>query len=272
MAADTIRLRYGELAKPVLADRNGEAVSNWTGAGNHSITADATHAYTGTKSYKIVATNTGDFTTNYVQLASGSNGTFVVGKQYVLTIYTYSTPGVTFQIKTGGVTSATLISTASGWTTNHFTFTDVTATTALQIAVVEVGTEPYDLWFEIEPIQEYVSLTVLAERGMSDPDAVEFFPALQNRYLDGTMEDYIEAFRRKIWLDCGIVHDSMDRRRILYWLIDNDRTVDYDTEVNVPLCLGDVGGFENTWDQNTRLLRHYSFALLEPSVRTTFPV
>jgi hypothetical protein len=270
--ADTFRLRYGESAKPVLADRDGEVDTNWADNGNHSLTASATHAYTGTKSFKIVATNTGDFTTNYVSLASGNNATFVVGKQYVVTLWGYAEAPLTFKIKTGGVESSTFSLDSGTWKSFNFTFTDVTATTALQIAVVEAGTEPYAMWFELEPFAEYVELTVLAERGMAKPDSVELFGGPQNRYLDGTMEDQIKAFRRKIWVDCEVVTSTADMKRILYWVIDNARAVDYLTEVNVPLCLSDTEGFENTWDFDCSLMPHYSFNLLEPSVRTTFPV
>lgn len=270
--ADTLRLRYGELAKPVLADRDGEVDTNWVDGGTHVLTADATYAHTGTKSFKLAASGTGDFTTNYISLASANNATFVVGKQYVVSMWCYI-PGEQreFKIKTGGVESSEFNVTTAVWQCKHFTFTCVTATTALQIAVTTLNGGTF--WFELEPFAEYAELTVMAERGMSDPDAVEFFPqGMQNRYLDGTMEDQIQAFRRKIWLDVGVVETAADRKRILYWQIDNDRTVDYLTEVNVPMSLGDVDGYENEWKFDCSLMRYYTFALLEPSVRTTFPV
>jgi len=267
--ADTFRLRYGELAKPVLADRDGEVDTNWVDGGTHVVTADATHAYSGTKSFKLAASGVGDFTTNYASLASGNNGTFVVSKQYVLTLYSYG-DGDTFKIKTGGVESSEY-STSTGWTAHHFTFTATATTTALQIAMTSIAASG-NMWFELEPIAEYVGLTVLAERGMSTPDSVEFFPPIQNRYKDGTMDTQFKAFRRRIWVDCEVVESVADMKRIIYWHIDNDRTVDYLTEINVPLTPLDVEGFENTWDFDCSLMPHYSFNLLEPSVRTTFPV
>lgn len=267
--ADTLRLRYGLVTLPAAADRNGEADVNWVDGGTHTLTASAVHAYTGTKSFLLTSTNIGDFTTNYISLASGNNATFTVGKRYVVTIWTYATGGETFQLKTGGVTSSAITAGASAWTAAHFTFTAVTAATAFQMICLKGGGG--EVWFELEQFCEYVELTVLAERGMSDPDSVEFWPATQHRYLDGTMKDQIQGFRRKIWLDVGVVASATDRKSILYWMIDNNRTVDYLTETIVPLCLADVGGYENEWKYDCSLLRYFTFRLLEPSIRSVFP-
>ena len=268
--ADTLRLKYGFTAKPVLADRDGEVDTNWVDGGTHVVTADATHAHAGTKSFKVAASGTGDFTTNYGSLASGNNATFTVGNQYCVSIWLYAASALTAQLKTGGVESSTLTCVTDTWTAFHFTFTCLTATTAFQIAVTTGGGG--NIWFELEPFAEYVELTVLGERGMSDPDSVGFWPQIQNTYLDGSMDEGIKGFRRKIWLDVGVVAAAADRKRILYWMIDNDRTVDYLTEVNVPLALQDIGGYENEWKFDCSLLRYFTFSLQEPSIRTTFPV
>jgi hypothetical protein len=271
--ADTFRLRYGESAKPVLADRDGEVDTNWADGGTHVVTADATHAYTGTKSFKLAASGTGDFTTNYASLASGNNATFsiVAGNKYVVSIHTWGFGSTeVFQIKTGGVTSSEYLAPEGAWGTFHFVFTAVTATTALQIAIVEPGGG--NIWFELEPIAKCIELSVLSARGMDEPDSFELFPAIQHRFLDGTMKDDIQAFRRKIRVECEPVELAADRKRVPEWMIDNDRAVDYLTEVNVPMSLADVGGFEFQWLHDISLLRAPTFDLLEPSVRTTWPV
>lgn len=267
----TVRLRWNQSAKPVLADRDGEVDTNWTDNGNHSLTASATQAYTGSKSFKIVSTGLGDFTTNYVSLASANNATFTVGRQYTLTLYSYGTNGVTFKIKTGGVESSEQICTGS-WTKHHFTLTAVTATTALQIAITEV--DPAEMYFELEPIEESLEFTTpIAVRGFDEPDAVEFFPSnVQNDYLDGSIEDQMTSFRRRITVDVGVVSAAADRKNILHWMIDPDRRIDYNTEVGINVALADPSAFQNEWRGGTELGRAFVLELRERSVRTTFPV
>jgi hypothetical protein len=267
--ADTFRLRYGESAKPVLADRDGEVDVNWADGGTHVVTADATHARTGTKSFKLAASGGGDWVTNYASLASGNNATFVVNKQYVVSIWTFIASPLSVQIKTGGVASGEIVLTESVWECHHFKFTCVTATTALQIIADTTGG---DVWFELEPIAEYIELSVLSARGMDEPDSFELFPAIQHRFLDGTMKDDVQAFRRKIRVECEPMELAADRKRVPEWMIDNDRAVDYLTEVNIPMSLADVGGFEFQWLHDISLLRAPTFDLLEPSVRTSWPV
>jgi hypothetical protein len=266
---DTIRLRYNRLTTPVLADRDGEAVTNWETAGTHVVTADATHVYAGTNSFKIAASGTGDFTTNYANLPSGHMPTFTVAKRYCLTLRVYGESALTFQVKTGGVTSSTFTCTAGSFIACHFEFTASSAATALQIIVLAGGGS---IWFELEQIVEYVNLNVLSERGVSDPDTFEIFPALQYTALDGAMVEYIKGFRRLMVIDCGVVASSADRKSILYWMIDAQREVDYLTETNVRVALRDIGGFENEWKYDCSLMRNFTFALVEPTVRTTFPV
>jgi hypothetical protein len=265
---DSIYLKYGAMPLPILADRNGEAVSNWVQTGNHHITADATHVHSGTKSYKLNSIGVGDFSSNYDSLPSGNNATFVVGAQYCITIWAYATSAYVFLIKTGGVTSASLTCTANTWIPLQFVFTAATATTALQIATANIC----DIWFELEPIYQCVQLNILSEKGMSDPDMFDFFPAIQNAYIDGGMEDLMTSFRRKIVVDCGVVAVRSDRLGILYWMIDKNRTVDYLTETSVPVCLQDVSGYSNEWKEDCSLMRAFTLALQEPVVRTTFPV
>jgi hypothetical protein len=266
----TIELRYSPPTLPTAADRNFDAgIGNWLSAGNHTGTASATYCVSSPNSLKIVASGVGDFTTNNVYLPSASNTTFVVGQGYCISFYARGDANESWRINTGGYTFANFTPSASAFGLHTFYFVAVTATTDFQIAVI---TGADTIYIDNIVVQKAVSLTVLAEHGMSDPDSFDFFPALQKTFLDGTMKEYIKGFRRKILVDVGVVAASADRKRILYWMCDNDRTVDYLTEINVPLALQDVGGFENEWKFDCSLNRYFVFALQEPSIRTTFPV
>ena len=266
----TVRLRWNESAKPVLADRDGEADVNWADNGNHALTASDTQVRTGTKSFLITASDIGDFTTNYVSLASGNNATFTVGKNYVLTLYSYATGSETFKIKTGGVESPTYTGT-NAWTAHHFYFTAVTATTALQIAVTKGGGG--ELYFELEPIEEALEIPYpLSVKGFDEPDAVEFWPPNQYDLLDGSVSEQITSFRRDITIDTGVISAAADRKSILHWMIDTARRIDYDTEVGIEVALADPSAFQNEWKSGTDLGRSFILNLREKSVRTTFPV
>jgi len=269
---DTFRLRYNAPTLPTLANRNAESgVGNWATVGNHAVSQSNTYAHGGTYSFKVIATDAGDATTNHAKLPSANNHTFVSGKAYCITLWAYTADvdGVALTIKTGGVTSGFLdVLTADTWTALTFKSSSLSGATDFLLWASDAKT----FYFDDIAITEYVELDVLAERGMSKPDSVELFGGPQNRYKDGSMQDQITAFRRKIWVDCEPVTSTTDMKSILYWVIDNDRTVDYLTEVNVPMCLENTEGFENTWDFDCSLMPHYSFSLLEPSVRTTFPV
>ena len=283
--ADTLRIKYAfpTSALPVIADRNGEIVGNWVSNGNHTITADATHHYTGTKSLKIAASATGDFTTNFADLPSGNMPTFVVGKTYSVGVWVYPSDddpfvvvggaSTTLRIKTGGVTSSVLTSYYMLWTYIQFTFTASSPTTALQIALAaQTGGGACSVWFELDFIRQYSDIPLLAIHGMLSPDRVSIFPAIINEGLDGSTETQFKAFRRKISIDCYAIGDaSAEEKAILYWHLDNDRRIDYGTEVNINLGLLNAD-YELTWDNETRLTKRWQEDFIESTARTVFPV
>lgn len=266
---NSIYLKYGFTTKPTLADRNAESgVGNWTSNGNHTITQSNTKAYSGTYSFKIVASAGGDLTTNYAGLPSANNATFVVAKQYAVTMWVWSVGGQNFNVATGGAAYQAFALTASQWNAVKYIFTAVTAATDLQLILSSADT----VYVDNIVVSEVVQLTVLSERGMTDPDMFDFFPGLQYKLLDGTIKEYINGFRRKILVDVGVVSSADDRKRILYWMLDTTRTVDYLTEADIPLALEDISGYRNEWKYDTSLMRYFVFALQEPSIRTSFPV
>lgn len=117
-----------------------------------------------------------------------------------------------------------------------------------------------------------VTLRVLSVRGMDDPDWVDFYPAISNSYIDGAKDNQFKGFRRKVRIDCGVVASRNDRLAILYWLLDNNRKIDYGSETNIYFVPQNAGGYENEWIEDISAARRFIFELDETSIRTTFPV
>lgn len=122
-----------------------------------------------------------------------------------------------------------------------------------------------------------VTLPVLSEKGMSDPDWFELYPAIINTYLDGSKESQFQAFRRKVRIDCGIISARAERIKILYWLLDNARTITYGSETAVPFVPQSPDGYENEWIDDISSARRFVFELDESvvypssSIATIFP-
>ncbi len=272
--ADNLRLKYNFPALPALADRNGEVVTNWTAAGNHSITADATHFHGGAKAFKLHVTGAGDFTSNFANIPAGTSTTWVVGKKYCITFWYWCASSVNLTMAFAGGTSSTQAISGSTWTPISFVFT--ATNTSYFTAMILSGAA--DMWFDDITVSEYIDLNSQIEKGMSDPDMYEFFPNIQNNYIDGSIDTQFTSFRRKISFYCGIVSARADRLGILYWMLDNDRQIDYLTEYQIPVTpnwhnSGQTSGeYSNSWANDFSGAREFTFEILEPSVRTTFPV
>jgi hypothetical protein len=123
----------------------------------------------------------------------------------------------------------------------------------------------------------YVDLRILSIKGQDDPDWFELFPAIVNTALDGSKESQFRAFRRKVRVDCGVVLERASRIAILYWLLDNARTIDYGVagtgsgaETSLPFVPMDTE-YENEWMEDCSLMRRFVIEMDESIVRTTFP-
>jgi hypothetical protein len=116
----------------------------------------------------------------------------------------------------------------------------------------------------------YKDFKVLAIKGQDDPDWFEMFPAIINSYIDGNKETQFKSFRRKVRVDLGIVVDRNDRLAILYWFLDNNRTIDYGSE-SALLFVPQQTEFENIWEEDFIGSRHFILELDESVVRVTFP-
>jgi hypothetical protein len=117
-----------------------------------------------------------------------------------------------------------------------------------------------------------VTLPILSIKGMDDPDWFELFPAILNEHIDGSKETQFIGFRRKVRIDCGVVSARADRLKILYWYLDNARTIDYGAENAIPFVPQSPDGYENEWLMDLSAGRRFVFELDESAIRTTFPV
>jgi hypothetical protein len=234
------------------------------------ITADATHIYSGTKSFKLVANATGNFTTNFAFLASANNATFTVSKKYCVIVWVYAVTAIKFKIKTGGIESSEMTCVAGVWTAFPFVFTASSVTTAFQIAVTTSGGGT--IWFELGEIREYSDIPVLSIKGMTAGDYVQFFPPIMNQILDGSKETQFMAFIRQIKLDCYPIHNgSAEELAILYWHLDNNRKVDYGTEYDVDWCPQNPDGYELEWVDDFKEIKRWAEDFSESIARTVFP-
>jgi hypothetical protein len=118
---------------------------------------------------------------------------------------------------------------------------------------------------------------VLAIVGQDDPDWFELYPAIVNTYLDGTKGTQFQGFRRRVRVDLGVVSTRSDRLAILYWMLDNARTIDYGVagsgagaETSLPFVPQQTE-YQNEWIENCSLMRRFVLELDESVIRTTFP-
>lgn len=262
---------YGDVpAAPVSTDLTAESAGHWADdSTTHTVSRSTTYAHSGTYSFKVIATDAGSASTGYAYLPSANNATFTVGTQYVIFGWIRGDANRSVYIKTGGVTSDAIDVTDSGWTLFVFAFTALTATTDLQIWASDTLT----FYFDDLSVREGIHFsTPRMVRGFDEPDEVEFWPELQHSYLDGSLEDQLQSFRRRITVATGVVQDSTTRKSLLKWLLDTGRSWNYGTETGITVALENPAGFANEWKQGLQYGRSYTFVGRETTVRTSFPV
>lgn len=272
LVVQLITLKYNATTKPVLADRNGETVGNWVGIGNHAVVASSDHAHSGIKSLKLTATDVGNVTNNHIYLPSANNATFVIGTQYAVTFWVWGSPvSQNLNIKTGGVTGNLGSVNVAAWTGYTFLFTATSVTTNLQLWITgDVDT----VYLDDFTITEAVQVNGILVRGFDEPDDFDLFPAIQKHYLDGSVEDQNKVFRRLISFDAGTINTSADRKKLLYWTLDNDRQIDWKTEFQIPVSLPE-GTFRFSFDWLNGFVggRKFKIDLIQETItRTEFPV
>ena len=269
---DYLYLKYNAQTKPVLADRVGEAVYNWTGYGTHSITVDATHAYSGTKSFKMSSGTPGDFTSDYIGLPSGNNSTFSVSSKYVTAIHLYADSAMIVQIKTGGVTSASLVCSAGAWITRFFVLTAATATTAFQMIIVGAGG---DVWFELEPIYQGDAFNILIEKGLTRAEDYNFYPPINNKYIDGSSDTQYKSFIRNLnFRTADLTGDQLKSYLYFGMNLNQDAVLDYDIDgiQEVGLLMPVSPNQAAQWYNDFKLTPYLEEKIAEGIARTVFPV
>lgn len=114
------------------------------------------------------------------------------------------------------------------------------------------------------------TFTILAEKGLTDPDEVEIV-GTQDEMSDGSLEETIEGFRRIVTVNLGVQSAAADRAFIFEWLRYPDRWIDNSPYASVVLALADPAGFENDWKDGSVYQRYHNLRLRETSIHQTWP-
>jgi hypothetical protein len=112
-----------------------------------------------------------------------------------------------------------------------------------------------------------IDLRVLSVKGLDTADNVDLFPAIVKDYLDQSCEMQNSGFIRKPTIDLGVIQDIASQIAILYWLCDNNRTVDYGTEQSIP-AVPQSSDFQNEWVNDFSFQKRFILELDESFVRT----
>lgn len=94
-----------------------------------------------------------------------------------------------------------------------------------------------------------LTLNVMWIKGHAEFEDVEFHNSLQNKSDDGVYYEMIDAYRRVITINFGVVLDSGNRAFIVAWMLDRTRTVTY-LGSEIAVVPYDDKGFANTWWNN----------------------
>lgn len=70
-----------------------------------------------------------------------------------------------------------------------------------------------------------LDLDVLSVRGAAEPDEVQVFPSLRHDFLDGSISEEIAGGRRNIELVLSVVTSALNRRKLVQFWLDPDRTI-----------------------------------------------
>jgi hypothetical protein len=117
-----------------------------------------------------------------------------------------------------------------------------------------------------------LTLTVRRAIGFDTPDSFELFPGLQHKAIDGGVSGQTSAFRRLITLDVGVQVDPATQKGILYFLMDDLRTVDYGGESGIRVELVNPKNFKVEFLNGSKYGKKYALELQESIVRQSFPV
>jgi len=115
------------------------------------------------------------------------------------------------------------------------------------------------------------AFTVKSVRGYSEPDEVEFFPALTHEAVDGTLIEQMTGMRRIITVVFGVLNTAVDRAYIFNFMASQERWITMSPMGTVVLMLEDPSGFANQWKDDHQYERLYTIRLKESVIQTSWP-
>jgi hypothetical protein len=131
-------------------------------------------------------------------------------------------------------------------------------------------------YIDYSNVTKQQTFNILSAKGFDEPDQVQLFPPIQNKKLDGTIDEQIKGFRRVITMDLGVVASSVDRKTVNEFLESQTKSIIYQgSQVEaeeVFVNLQDISGYENRWLYDCSLAKYYTLQVLESRIRQTWPV
>lgn len=116
----------------------------------------------------------------------------------------------------------------------------------------------------------YVDLKIKAAHGLDDPERNAMWPPIKNTYLDGNLDTQFYAYRRKPFIDLGVISSRDNRIAFLMWFGDNNRTIDYNNagyhEEGLSIVPSDME-YEFEWKNGVSFGRAIIIYMEESSVR-----
>ena len=108
-------------------------------------------------------------------------------------------------------------------------------------------------------------------RGLDDGDEIQGHNAFMSTSDDGTLYPNVDAFRRVITLDLGVVPVQANRDFVFAWATSKDATIASGAIADLGVVLEDVTKFMNTWLNNVKIGKSYPIRLLEKTAWTSKP-
>jgi hypothetical protein len=134
-------------------------------------------------------------------------------------------------------------------------------------------------------------------KGFDDPDEFQIF-GVQNRYLNGSIDEQILGFRRVITVDFGVLQDYTDKEFLSRFIANPDREIRRNdpiaiatesddlllaengdtliTEIDPPLfvnvSLENPSAFSNRWEEDLVIGKRFVLRLISNDIDTIFSI
>jgi hypothetical protein len=249
---------------------------NWADHGSHAITRTTTAAQvrTGIGASKIIAGGAGDYATNNVSLDATYMPAVLLANTYKIRLYALAsaaTPSLTIACAGTQAGTATELNSTT-WTKCELTFA---------AAAADVSTHIIKLWAsgaatiyidDIQIIEYSTFANALSVYGADEPDAIETYPNLMEKVLDGSYyRQPPKVFNRMISVDLGVVSTKAQRVFLanFAWQATYSSII-YATE-EIEVVIPDLAQFSNTRLDECEYGRSYFIELIEKTGRSTNP-